>query len=295
MTKRKMFHLRPHIVCILDVLGQKERLAEWANVDVQDATASMPAIKKTAGTMVKLEDMVSDFLAAFQQPTEYSSKIASLPKAKQEVAARFNDCTLGTQQFADTLIFYAPTANSFGDVSSTALYRILTGCATVMLMCLAARVPMRGGVSVGWGTELAEHNFYGPALGEAHLLEETIAEYPRVAVSESVLRFIRTIQKCSGNDDIGRIMRALAGHCQALICEDSDGHMMVDFLGEGFRNVIGDADPETVDAIGKAYGFVFSEAHRFKEAGNHKLAGRYERLRHYIESRLRLWGIEAGK
>jgi len=292
MTRREMFNLRPHVVCILDVLGQKDRLAEWAEIDVGNPAASMPAIKKTAGTIVVLEKMVRDFLAAFDQPPELDRLIASLPEDKREAAARFKDCSLGTQQFADTFVFYAPTANSFGDVSPTALYRVLTGCCTTMLTCLAAGVAMRGSICVGWGVELEDHNFYGPALGEAHRLETTVAEYPRIVVAESTLRFIQTLQEGQGGSDIDKLMSVLASQCRAMVGEHDDGIAMVDFLGEGFRCIACGPGSETLDRVKRAYRFTCSEAERFKSDGNEKLAGRYERVRRYIEYRLPIWGVK---
>jgi len=292
MNRREEFYITNHALCILDFLGQRNRLAEWANLDMDNPHVPQPCIKKTAGTVLAFQELVDTFLAEFEKPSRVEGAVQSLSPEKQDVLTRCKDCRLGTQQFSDTFVFYAPTTNSRGDVSAGAIYRILTACCMTMLVSLAAKAPVRGSICVGLGVELDEHNFYGPVLAEAYHIESELAQWPRVLVSKSAARFINFLTNKEGNDDLTKIMRLLGNICASMICQDCDGQLMVDFLGKGIQDICNGKPSELTSTVKMSYEFVRSEADRFRKDKNAKLALRYHLLQQYIESRLPLWGLK---
>ena len=158
-----------------------------------------------------------------------------------------------------------------------------------MLSSLAEKkIPVRGAVTVGAGAVLEDGSFYGPALAEAHHLESEVAGYPRVVISDTARLFLDGSSSYSKDPEMDKIMKLLAGLCRTLICQDMDGCWIVDFLGQGMRKII-PPDPLRVEVLKNAYDFVRSEAERFRQARDIKLALRYHLLREYIESRLALW------
>ena len=255
MNRREEFNDLYHVVCLVDFLGQKERLAEWAKADPNNTKVYFQAIKKAAGTVIAFQEIVDNFLAEFEKPSTFDSKIKALSPEKQEVFARYKNCRLGTQQFADTFVFYVPTVNSTGDVSAEGIYRILTASSMMMLTSLAGKVPLRGSICVGRGVELDDHNFYGPALAEAHYIEDKVAQWPRVIVSNSANGFIQALRKQNGSDDLSKIMRLIGDLCPAMICKNREGQLMVDFLGEGFHRIFKESSKELAAAVQKAYEF----------------------------------------
>ena len=161
-----------------------------------------------------------------------------------------------------------------------------------MIVSLAGKVPSRGAVSIGTGMELETGSFYGPALAEAHRLESKVADYPRIVVSAETAEFAKGGGGFSSHGAIETIMNSLAATCRSLLCVDTDGQVIVDYLGEGMHSVLDGATPDMIQAIEAAYPFVCAEAVRFAEAKDAKHAERYAALRGYVESRLPIWGLE---
>ena len=159
-----------------------------------------------------------------------------------------------------------------------------------MLMSLAAKIPLRGAVTIGAGVELEARDFYGPALAEAHHLEGEVADRPRIVVSDKVRGFLAEGQVYSHDAEICGWMQHMAGASRSLLCEDTDGRWIVDFLGKGIRGLVG-TDSQFPLAVRKTYEFVRSEAHRFRTEGPEKLALRYQILQEYVESRVCIWGL----
>lgn len=281
-----------HVVCLIDVLGQKQKLARWAKLpeDGQVTPDFIKALKDTAGTVLTFRDQFIKFFDRMNQCT-IPDKLAAQPKEKQKQYQRFKECRVKVERFSDTFVFSSQIPNAHGDASITPMYRVLATCCYAMLWSLAGKTPVRGAVSIGAGAEPEDESFYGPGLAEAHYLESEVASYPRIIVSPMVRQFLADGQVYSTNREIAQIMSQMASTCRSFICQDVDGCWIVDFLGKGLRDLLG-PDMPSGEAVGMAYEFVRSEASRFREAGNSKLAVRYHLLQQYIESRLPIWGIK---
>jgi len=281
-----------HVVCLIDVLGQKQKLARWANLpdDGQITPEFIDALKQTAGTVLNFRDQ---FIQLFEQLGRCTmpNKLAALPVEQQERYQRFKECNVLVERFSDTFVFSSQIPNAHGDASITPMYRVLAACCHAMIVSLAAKVPVRGAITVGAGGVLGDGSFYGPALAEAHYLEKDVADSPRVVLSPTVREFLADGQAYSPDPEIAQIMGQMASTCRSFICQDVDGYWIVDFLGKGLRDMLG-PDTGVTMAVKMAYDFVLAQAEQFRHAGNTKLALRYHLLQQYIEARLHLWGIQ---
>lgn len=281
-----------HVVCLIDVLGQRNKLAEWSRLPDggQITQEFIQALKKTVGTVLSFRDQFMIFfnqLGQFEMPPN----IAALPEEQQKRYYRFKACDVQVQRFSDTFLFSSLIPNAHGDASVMPLFHVIGACSMAMLLSLAAGTPVRGALCIGSGAMLEDGSFYGPALSEAHHLESEVAGYPRVVVSPTGRSFLAMGQKYSSDRQADAFMKQMASMCRSLIHEDTtDGNFMIDFLGEGVRNLF-DRSGRLVDVVGAAYRFVRSEAVQFREVGESKLANRYESLLRYVESRLPIWGI----
>ncbi len=282
-----------HVVCLIDVLGQKQKLARWASLpDGGQITPDfIDALKQTAGIVLSFRSQFIDYFKRLSQCT-MPEKLVELPKAQQERYQRLKNCEVPVERFSDTFVFSSQIGSSHGDASVTPMYRILGTCCYAMLVSLAAKLPVRGAVTVGAGGMLEDGSFYGPALAEAHQLESEVAKYPRVVVSQTACEFLADGQAYSMDRETAEIMGKIAGICRSFIWQDVDGCWIVDFLGEGLRDLLGSNTGMTV-AVKMAYDFVRAQAEQFRKSKNVKLALRYHLLQQYIESRLHLWGIQA--
>ena len=284
--------VKDYVVCLLDVLNQKEHLNGWSKIPPDGILTPQfeDAMKKSVG---RVQFVREQFEAYFRQFELMQSSAAWLPIYNLSVRQRFRECTLHTQQFSDTVIFYSPLVTKFGDENVESVCRILAACATIMMCALEKHIPLRGAVCIGPGLEFGKNDFYGPALAQAYELESKKAEYPRVVVSSELRDFLRS-GLFSKDSDVNQLNVFLAEYCEDLLWDDLDGQIIVDFMGKTFSEIVdedGKIAPPFQKVVLETRNFVTSEADRFQQSGNEKLALRYRRLHEYIQSRADFWCV----
>ncbi len=281
-----------HVVSIIDLLGQKDHLLKWADFpkDGQITPELQAAVDRSAGAVHWLSEM---FVAFFKDTKECAmpETFDALSPEQQTPYRRFSGGEPLKERFSDTFLFHSPIANTHGDESILPLCRILLTCGRTMIGSLADRIPLRGAVTIGTGV-MFDDGFYGPALAEAHHLENEIADSPRIVVSTRIPSFLDETRNFSQDPWIERVSRETATWCRRLLCTDIDGQVIVDFLGEATKETFRDRNKkEATQKVQKAYDFVCEEASRFRAEHNEKLTRRYDHLQEYMKSRLPLWDI----
>jgi hypothetical protein len=84
--------------------------------------------------------------------------------------------------------------------------------------------------------------------------------------------------------------KSMAKFCREMIVQDTDGRLMLDFMGERAREA---ADSSiSTDVVKQARDFVASQYKKHFDDENHKLSSRYFRLSRYINSHAKQWGLE---
>lgn len=281
-----------YVVCLIDVLGLKDKFKNWCAVEVERPATLEPIISSVI-PVCHFHEMFNDFFVKVESGRTLEVLKQSFPESE---VARYLQCTeykLGQQWFSDTFVFYAPTFNSSGNRSAVPVYYLLMTCCLAMLDSLFHRHPVRGAICVGMGIELTKNNFFGPAFAEAYSLEREVAGYPRVIVSAETLQCVDDVGSQHVDDPISQKIKQLAGLCSTLVTRDTDGEYIVDYLGKGIYDYTSPEERGKLTvAVRAIYEFVISEWRRFRGDGNRKLALRYHLLREYIESRLPLWGIK---
>jgi len=291
-SKQKMQLLvNDYVVCLVDILGQSDKLKRWPELPTGDNPSQelKDALKKTAQTVVRLRRLFESFFSQSEAKPLPKSEIEQFTEEQRREFHQTTDCHLSSRQFSDTLIFYAPLSDRYGDVTMFPMRRMLTTCARLMTIGLASKVPIRGALSVGPCVQLDGGDLYGPALAEAHHIEGKIASYPRIVVSDGAMEFITASFSFSPIAQIDAANHDMADQCRAFTCDDTDGRVIVDFMGERVK-ALDSLDGNSLP-IEDAYQFVQSETRRFAESGEKEHEERYRQLLHYIESRLSLWGL----
>lgn len=290
-SRDKPLNTQYYVLCLVDLLSQRNDLASWSTLpsDGQPTPEFVKAIKKTVGSVIGIKKAFRDY---FDQYEAHSTSHDALTPEQIAKVHRYRDCDLHTQQFSDTVIFYSPIMNSYGDYSVNAIYRTLTACTMILTYSLAGKTPLRGAVCIGAGTQLEPNNFYGPAIARAHDLESKIAGYPRIVVDKEVLQFLATRRGFSRDPQIDTANIKMAELCRSFITPDSDGNLIVDFLGTGMFQAHSADAAKLSEAIKAARNFVAAEHAKFLAVGNVKLIGRYALLDAYIKSRLSILGID---
>ncbi|MGA7190764.1 MAG: hypothetical protein WBY66_19880, partial [Candidatus Acidiferrales bacterium] len=193
------------------------------------------------------------------------------------------------------LITSVPLRNDGGDLVGIAtVYSALSAAAVVMLMTLASKHPLRGGIDVGLAVEMGPQEVYGSALARAYALESQVAKYPRIVIGDELWRYFSAAiaQFEKQTTPVGRSITAIAKKMMELVATDEDGKRILDYLGQTMVDNAAPAGKHQDYIVRPAYEFVLAEQRRIKATGDAKLVERYDLFRKYFESRLPLWGIE---
>ena len=298
--------IRYYLVCLLDILGQKEQLKKWAQLR-PDGTITPEMREGLQNSLRRVLDLRKDFSELFKSAESGSQQsllrqlialnLQTGPE-RDRYTALFA-CNPKLLHFSDMLVAYSPAAaGPANDWNIVALYRMLGSLCSLIPSFLARGIPIRGGVCLGTAVEAEGVGFYGPALAEAHHLESKVAGYPRIVVSQRLADFIRS-QPPENNDAADQHIRCGFTLCQSMIVDDSDGCTVVHYLGNGSRNLL--AGSQTLvqvqsQAVAKAAEFVAGECGRLTLAAKAKpseatvkLAKRYSDLHDYFQKYKAIW------
>ncbi len=289
--------IRPYVVCFVDLSGQSKRLQGWPTLprDGRPTSELVEAVQKTVGTVREFRDMFKGFFEGYKQRKPAAAELSQLLPEKREefleIRARMRKADVTVQQFSDAFVFYAPDADEVGN-QTDALIRMIGAAAFGLLWGLAHGNAFRAGITVESGTEIDRGNFYGPALDGAYKMEQKVAEYPRVVLSREAVEFAYRAGGFSADTEIERRLIENYLSPSALLCKDSDGMTIVDFMGDEIQSIASTMPSEFAELGSQAYEVARSAADDFESQGNAKLARRYNRLLHYMRPRLSPWGID---
>ena len=193
--------------------------------------------------------------------------------------------------FSDSIIIAVPLMSD--DENSTAIkgvyYAFVATCG-ISLIALSAKIVLRGGLDVGVATQIEGREIYGPALERAYFLESNLAEYPRLLIGKELFTYLNWVENQQCKTRLGEVAKSMAKFCREMIVQDTDGRLMLDFMGERAREA---ADNSlTADVVKSARDFVASQYKGHFDVENHKLSSRYFRLLRYINSRAKQWGAD---
>ena len=285
MTKRS-FDLGYHLVALLDVQGQREKFRQLRLPKTPEESAVVgEVLRQTAG-------FVLDLRKAFDEQFEsFEAGAANMMKRHtgQPVRPKF----VG---FSDSFVASVSLRNDGGDLLPIVrVFSALSAAAVVMLMSLASKHPLRGGIDVGLATDIGSQEIYGTALERAYLLESQEAGYPRIVIGDELwCYFGAALANFRGQSTpIARAVAAITERMMGLIATDTDGKRILDYMGQTMVQHAGPGGGQKDTLVRRAYEFVLAEQKRIVEEKNSKLIPRYDALRCYVESRLPLWGVEA--
>jgi hypothetical protein len=287
MEKRNV-DLGYHLVAFLDVQGQRERFRQLRlPKNPEESAAVAEVLTQTAGFVLDLRQAFDEQFESFAAGTGDMMK----RHTEEPVRPKF----VG---FSDSFVVSVPLRNDRGDLLPIVrVFAAMSAAAVVMLMSLASKHPLRGGIDVGLGTEIGPQEIYGAALESAYVLESQNAGYPRIVIGDDLSRYFDSelARFRAETTPVARALAAITERMMGLIATDTDGKRILDYMGETMVLHAGPGGGQKDILVRRAYDFVLAEQKRIVEGQNAKLIPRYEALRRYVESRLPLWGIEAIK
>jgi hypothetical protein len=295
-----------YIVAYIDVLGQKAELAKLEKLLDNGERTGEPVLKAKRQTIDVVKKIRNDFLE-FQKErmgSEFKNPWhRNLTAVQKDQFKKLKYGDIKFRYISDGIIIYAPLAMTQGEQRVLDILNIVSSTAFLILRSLAYNVAIRGAVELGWATKIdgwtknkEDTDIYGPILVRAHYLEKKVAGYPRVIIGERLIDYLK-LRSQLPNEEPGnpqeKLNKICEEHCRLLICEDTDGQFIVDFLGEYMQEIIKSPDVAPLAKLG--YQFVEQEYIRHKQARNSKMAFRYEHLMNYYLERLPNMDSEAKK
>lgn len=279
-----------YILCLFDLLGQTNKLKVWEKhpTDRGQFKQAMTAMAQTALSIAAYRKTLQSWVEESQRIYEEMQPIGAKDCAGDLVSLKTN---VKIQQFADTFLLVAPlinkTTNGQQRLNFVQIDHIFSMCAVQMINSLATNHPVRGAITVGTGMWIDDQRFYGPALAQAHYLESRIAKYPRIVVSDKVVKLMD-----EGTDMFGASIDLfdvfIRPRIKQYIMPDDDGYLILDFMGPQAQH-----DFCTLrENVERAYKSVKSCKQEFRQCK--KLGPRYAKLLKYMVARRELWGLNCG-
>lgn len=274
-----------YIVAYIDVLDQRSALAKLKGIPQTDKEKKEfeNAARDTFGFLYTLREGFKDFMDSYQTETEIS-------KTFSDELRKISRKRIMIQYFSDSLIIYSPlipTEDCPAPINS--VVGILGACCSMFVLAMYSGHILRGGVSVGIGSEISKGEIYGPVLNTAYSLESQTAQYPRIVISEDVLDYLVAIRdNDEKNITLKKFSKKASEDCLGMIKRDLDGLPFLDYLGEGYKTYL----PKELASkfpVKAAFEFVQKQSEKWKEEKNTKLAMRYKMLSTYFNARMKLW------
>ena len=241
-------------------------------------------LRQTAGFVVELRTVFQDQFQAFEAGVPLIQR-----HTKQPLCPNF----IG---FSDSFVTSVPLRGEDQElIPVVTVFSALSATCVVMLIALANKHPLRGGIDVGLATEISPGEIYGTALERTYLLECRVAKYPRLVIGDELWRYLNAAGKHFQNQatPVAKVITDIVKKTMQMIATDTDGQRILDYLGPV---VVENAGPDRGKLmIQPAYDFVLAEQKRMLTKGNPELIGRYVLLRSYFEARLASWGVEVKK
>jgi hypothetical protein len=124
-----------HVVCLIDVLGQKQKLDKWKMPPESGKLTPefITALKDTAGAVLGYREHFRTFFTQFAS-VPIHEKFKALPRELMEKYRRAKDCRVVVERHSDTLVFSASIASIEGDALVGAVYPVLGACCMAMLV-----------------------------------------------------------------------------------------------------------------------------------------------------------------
>jgi len=184
------------------------------------------------------------------------------------------------QHWSDGIASYVNLGDSEIKCHMHGIFGLFGVAGVECFMGLVHGQPLRGAMDGGWGVEITPGELYGPAVAHAYELESEVARYPRIVVGERVAELIRVHIENTERSVFAAYNRALATRCANMLIRDSDGVLIVHYLGDTFREAFTKGKHE--DMYRSALKFAKDELARFQATNDAKLAPRYANLVAYL-------------
>jgi hypothetical protein len=274
----------PYVVAYVDIMGQKDRLAgsQTLPINPTDVLRAKKGIEECLKQILILRTELQRFFstqsASLAVPDSHPLHLLVTGKRAPMVKLHM---------FSDTLILFAKLYDDSPEAATTlvpeqGLARILYGLGRLVPFALAQEIPVRGGVEIGFATEVLSGEVFGPAAVAAYRLETEPgnADYPRIVVGDTLAQFIG----CPKEPPLvpGQEFLASSAKRQAFLLTktDIDDKVIIDWLSDHWLNrLVEPGQQDSEQLVYRAYKFALKQS---KSGLPDKIDGKYKRLLEYF-------------
>lgn len=174
------------------------------------------------------------------------------------------------------------------------IFHILNAARFASLHAFRNRRLLRGGIALGYGSQLTQNEMHGAGLVEAVQLEKDLAHWPRTVVHPRVVRLLVALRRRRSQGRFAALSRKTANDSLRMIRRDRDGLWFVDVFADD--PLLENKDVRTMIAQSwkSAYDMVHESLRLALSRGDAKTAGYSSQLAAYLEKRSRPWKLVLG-
>lgn len=280
--QKAALRLQAYLGTFIDILGQGSKLRELREFQWWQLTPETKTLlSETYGRVQRFRHLYRRFIGSFFKSRHLEKQFLN-SNPKDEELALLNASRVGDLRvscIADSIITLVPIHVKEGVFPFASVLALMAACCNTILSSLCEHRAIRGGIALGpcvFNSETDE--VYGSAISVAVELEKQ-ANWPRLLVDPEIVRVATIFAEHRGAEKAEQLNSTLAQRCLSLVAEDDDGRLILDYLGQGIRQVY-DIPERITD---NAERFVLSQVS--EHAGNEKLLHKYTRVKEYFEKR----------
>lgn len=275
-----------YCICFIDILGQRNALQGegWLPHFQSEEERSIfkKRLKESIGVILNLQQQAESMIRPFIEPNTESPLRKALNSDQQKIWDEMNKIRITTQRWSDGIVSYVPLGDNEIKCPMSGLFGIFSLAGSLCFLGLASRHPIRGAIDGAWAIELRKEEIYGAAVARAYEMESEVASYPRIVVSQRIVELLEAHISAQETDPFTQINKAMADACLKKLIRDADGHWIIHYLGDNFREHI--TQDAHVDLYKHAHEYVVSQLHEHNASKNSKLAFRYSHLMLYFDT-----------
>lgn len=278
-----------YIALFVDVLGQGQKLEKIKNLPINDdeATKFDQLFLETTGAIKKLHIAFEGFFNSYTQISpEVQNEINQWDESTREKFLQSKVHDLRYLNFSDTVVLYCSLDLETNKAPMRSIYAILAAAAATFLIILSEKIPLRGAINIGLGTELEKSGIYGPILQNLHCLESKMADYPRIIIGEELIKTIDEFdceEIICGNQSQS-MDKVTISSIRQLITTDGDGKKILNYLDNSISKALSGKSQEVYE---KLTTFINEQVDLY--AGNTKLLKRYKNIQDYVQKNRSNW------
>jgi len=280
---KKVSNFGFYLVAFVDILGQKKILDDFDKMmTIGNPFNESDLLKKIQASFGVVEKFKIGFLSFLEEFCKVNQS-TGLPPDLQKIFEESRKTNVKFKRFSDSITLYTPLFEKDTPVIANSIFAVMASIAVQVICNLADGHPIRGGVEIGFGSEI-DDLFYGPGLFKAYHLESKVAEYPRVVVGPRLIEYLNSHYSSTETGFFNEINKKMAKGCLHLIEKDKEGIAFIDIFAPEIVQM--NRKMGTLHMYHDANTFIHRCLEEFKT--DKTLFKRYEILSKYFRKNLKL-------